>query len=363
MKYTEEHWNTLKRSNRFQLLFEIAVLISHAQSRGKAYYGERSWDRVEPNFRSIYNRAKYLYCDTRAIRDPDMVNFIKNYKINFYDALHDFDQYDNLVQTAYNWLHNYIKLPNDITLIPTSSTRNSVIEFLQKNNSKNVRIHEQEYWNKTQLKHYGVSAEYFTEPKDLNVNDCVLISLPLHGTFSIPHWIDDLFLLCSKKGIPVFVDCCWAWLQHNFYLNLDYECVDTVSCTVGKLFPTEGFHAGFKFVKNKKVQKFDLLYSSNKTNHQLIIDLMKQFPVNHTAKKYSSLQEFWCNKLDLKSTNSVHNAYCGEDLYWYSEHRALIDDGLNQNYFSLIPLFENHDLVLGYLKESNKDHFDFSDDQ
>jgi hypothetical protein len=363
MNYTEEQWNTLKRSKRFNTLFEIAMLISNAQSIGKAYHGERPWDKVEPNFRSVYSKAKYLFCDTRAIRDPEIIDYIKNYKINFYETLHRFDQYENLNLTAKTWVHDYIKLSSNLELVPMFSTNSAVIEFLQKNNARKIRIHQQEYWNKTQLRHYGVSADYFVEPSDLNTNDCLIISLPLHGTFSIPEWINDLFTVCTKKEIPVFVDCCWAWLQHNFKLNLNYDCIDTVSCTVGKLFPTEGMHTGFKFVKKENIKKFDLLYSSNKISHQLIIDLMKNFSADYIVKKYSHLQKFWCDKLNLKPTNSVHNAYCNNDLYWYSEHRALSGDGVNQNFFNLIPLFENHDLILKYLKENNMDHADFFESQ
>jgi hypothetical protein len=33
MIYTEAHWNTLTRSPRFQFLFEIAMLVSIAQTK------------------------------------------------------------------------------------------------------------------------------------------------------------------------------------------------------------------------------------------------------------------------------------------------------------------------------------------
>ena len=71
MIYTETHWNTLTRSPRFQFLFEIAMLIGTAQSQNKAPRGERDWDRITTDFKSIYGRAKHLYCDVRALRDPE----------------------------------------------------------------------------------------------------------------------------------------------------------------------------------------------------------------------------------------------------------------------------------------------------
>jgi len=81
--------------------------------------------------------------------------------------------------------------------------------------------------------------------------------------------------------------------------------------------------------------------------------LMKKFPAIHAVQKYKDKQKFWCEKLDLQPTSSVHNCYCDEDLYWYSEHRMLVHDGLKQNVFSLIPLLENHDLLVNYLATKN----------
>ena len=121
MLYTEAHWNTLKRSDRFVLLFELAMLISNAQSQDKAPKGERTWDKVDQNFQSVYGRAKYLYCDTRAIRDPEYVNFLKEYELNFYDAHQDYQQSDRLVESANRWLTNHFVPSDDLKLLPMPS--------------------------------------------------------------------------------------------------------------------------------------------------------------------------------------------------------------------------------------------------
>lgn len=362
MNYTEEHWTTLKRSDRFNFLFEIALLISNAQSQNKAPRGECEWDKVDKNFQSVYARAKYLYCGARAIRDPEYVSFLKNYKINFYETHQDFHQYDNLIQTAECWVSNHFILSSDLQVLPMGSTRNALIEFLQKNNNRRLRTHSQEYWNKTHLAHYKAYPECFHTPDDIIENDCVVITLPLHGTFSVPEWTKELFHICSKKNVPVFIDCCWAWLQHNFSLDLNHSCIDTVTCTLGKMFPIEGFRNGFKFVKKSDVKKFDTIYSTNRIGNQLLIDLMNKFPADHMVKKYKPMQDFWCKKLGLLPTPSIHNCYCDDDLVWYNEHRMLAEDGVNQNLLQLIPLYENHEMILKYLSETNQDHVDFSKD-
>lgn len=359
MKYTEEHWNTLKRSKRFDFLFELALLISNAQSLGKAHRGERTWDKIEKNFQSVYGKAKYLYCDTRAIRDPEYVSFLNEYKLNFYETHQDYDQYEKLVETAEHWVRNHFVLSQHLQVLPMASTRDALVEFLQKNNDRSLRIHKEEYWNKTFLAHYRANAEYFITPDDINENDCVVITLPLHGNFSVPVWIKQMFEICSKKNVPVFVDCCWAWLQHNFSLDLNYECIETVSCTLGKMFPIEGFRNGFKFVKKRNIKKFDTFYSTNRIGNQLLIDLMNRFPADHTVKKYKNLQKFWCDKLGMVATPSVHNCYCDDDLLWYSEHRMLVDDGVYQKVFSLITLLENHQMITRYLKETKQDLLNF----
>lgn len=362
MNYTEEHWTTLKRSNRFDFIFEIALLISNAQSQQKAHRGECSWDRVDENFQSVYARAKYLYCGSRAIRDPEYVSFLRDYKLNFYETHQDYDQYDKLVHTAKRWVSNHFVLSPELQVLPMGSTRDALIEFLQKNNNRRLRTHNQEYWNKTHLAHYKAYPKYFATPDDIIENDCVVITLPLHGLFSVPEWTKELFRVCSKKNVPVFIDCCWAWLQHKFTLDLNYSCIDTVTCTLGKMFPIEGIRNGFKFVKECNIKKFDTIYSTNRVGNQLLIDLMNTFPADHLVEKYKPLQEFWCNKLGLSPTASVHNSYCDDDLVWFNEHRMLSEDGLNQNLLQLIPFYENHDMIVNYLSETNLDHVDFSKD-
>ena len=337
-------------------------MIANAQSHDKARRGEEKWDKVEKNFQSVYGRAKYLYCDTRALRDPEHVSFLMDYKVKIYDIHQDFDQYDELVMTVEHWVKDHLTLSDNLQVIPMTSTRNALIEFLQKQNHRRVRIHQQEYWNKTQLSHYSAKPVYFKDPKEISKNDCVIITLPLHGTYEVPGWIDSLFATCTAKDVPVFIDCCWAWLQHNFKLNLNHNCIDTVTCTLGKLFPIEGFRNGFKFSKKDTVNKYDILYSTNRFGNRLLIDLMNKFPADHIVKKYRQFQEFWCGKLGLVATPSVHNCYCGEDLIWFNEHRMLAEDGLNQNFLQLIPLYENHDMILNYLLETNQDHIDFSKD-
>ena len=352
MLFTEEHWHTLKRSRRFESLFELAMLISNAQSTGKAYSGEESWHHVQQNFKSVYGRAKYLFCGIKAIRDQEHIDFLKQYNINFYDTHQNHLLYDELVEVAHVWVSGHLDLDDSLQLIPMASTRNALLEFLQKNNGRKVRIHQQEYWNMTHLRHYSVAPVYFVDPEDINEGDCVIISLPLHGISKLPDWTYELFDACDRKGVPVFIDCCWAWLQHNFNLRLKHDCIDTVACTLGKFFPIEGYRSGFKFVKKQKVAKYDMLYSNNRLGIRLLIDMMRRFPADRLVAKYKDKQKFWSEKLHLSMTDSVHNCHGAEDLLWYSEHRMLANDGLNQKFFNLIPLLENHQMLVDYIDEN-----------
>jgi len=359
MIYTEEHWNTLDRSDKFQFLFEIALLIAVAQSKNKAPRGEREWDRISTDFESIYGRAKHLWCDVRAIRDPDQVSFLKNYNINLYEAHQDLDQVQRLKETAINWMMPRVRLGEHLELVPMPSTKNALIEFLYKNKTRRVRINQQEYWNKAHLRSLNAEGKYFVDPDDLMENDCVVMSLPLHGTYNVPSWLDQLFNVCEKKNIPVFLDLCWVWFQHDIFLDLDSPCIDTVTCTLGKAFPIEGFRQGFKFVSKKNLSKYDTTYSTNKFGNQLLIDLMLRFPCDYLVKKYTKKQDYWCSRLGLKKTSSVHNAVASDDLLWYAEHKHLVHDGVNQNFLNLIPLYENHDMVLDFINQTNTGRFHF----
>ena len=54
--------------------------------------------------------AKHLYCDGRAIRDPEHVEFLSNYKLDLYKTHQNIDQTLDLEQVANNWLQNYVSL-------------------------------------------------------------------------------------------------------------------------------------------------------------------------------------------------------------------------------------------------------------
>ena len=95
-----------------------------------------------------------------------------------------------------------------------------------------------------------------------------------------------------------------------------------------------------------------MMDSTNRFGNQLLIDLMRKFPADDILKKYSDKQDFWCKKLGLEKTNSVHNAKSGDDLLWYAEHKHLVEDGVNQNLLNLVPLLENHKMIITYLEES-----------
>ena len=132
MIYTEAHWNTLTRSPRFKFLFELAILIANEQSQGKAPRGEREWDKISKDFKSIYGRAKHLFCDVRALRDPEHVEFIKNFKMDLWKVHQDLDQHDKLVEVVKKWTSNHLQIGDHLSLLSMPSTRNAVIELRNK---------------------------------------------------------------------------------------------------------------------------------------------------------------------------------------------------------------------------------------
>ena len=107
---------------------------------------------------------------------------------------------------------------------------------------------------------------------------------------------------------------------------MDHPCVDTVTCTLSKLFPISGFNQGFKFSRTKNITHYQELYSANRFGVRILCDIMKKFPANHIVKKYKDKQTFWCNKLNLQSSYCVYHAELTEDLLWYCENKRLAID-------------------------------------
>ena len=90
--------------------------------------------------------------------------------------------------------------------------------------------------------------------------------------------------------------------------------------------------------------------AANKTDDAFKKRLVgRQTELEEIAKKYKDKQTFWCNKLNLQSSNCVYHAELTEDLLWYCENKRLAIDGVSQKVFNLVPLLENHDLLVNYL--------------
>ncbi len=57
--------------NRLEFLRECAILISSAQSYGKAPKGESVWSIFDPDFTGVLNFANNIFAESRSVLNKD----------------------------------------------------------------------------------------------------------------------------------------------------------------------------------------------------------------------------------------------------------------------------------------------------
>lgn len=340
-------------SKAYKFLYECAMLIAVAQANGKAYKADLDHDNFNDTFEECHGRASVLFQDNNAIRDQAVMDFLKKKQFDILQLRENYDQKNELDTVFKNWLGEKLIDTESYNVIPMPSTQKAIIEFLAKNKSRKLRIHQQEYWQKDWFDTIPWDFEYYKTPEDIKENDMIVLSLPLRGTQIIESWFVPLLERCEELNVPVLLDCAYYWLVDTQKISVKYECIKEVTCSLSKLFPTFTLGAGAKLVKKHLVTKWDTYYTQNRILVDLTLDLCKNFSHDYIIKKYKPLQRKYCNLLEIEPLPCVTHAKIKKDLYEYNCNKMWEHNGLNQDLLNMSRLYENNELIENYLSAKN----------
>jgi hypothetical protein len=340
-------------SKAYNFLYETAMLIAVAQANGKAYKADLDHDNFSDTFEECHGRASVLFQDNNAIRDQDVMDFLHNKTFDLLQLRENYDQREELDVCFKKWLGDKLVDTEDFETLPMPSSQKAIIEFLAKHRHRNLRIHQQEYWQKDWFDTIPWEFRYFKTPDDLIGTDIVVLSLPLRGTQTIEQWFIPLLEKCEKLNIPVFLDCAYYWLMDVQNISLKYKCIKEVACSLSKIFPTFTLNAGAKLVRKDRVSKWDTYYTQNRILVDLTMSLCNNFSNDYIVKKYKPLQEKYCKILNVQPVECVTHAKIKSDLYDYNSNKMWEHNGLNQDLLNMSRLYENNELIENYLSSKN----------
>lgn len=219
----------------------------------------------------------------------------------------------NILGNSKSFLNEYKEWigQKDFNLFPhlnfSQGTTETFDKFYLKHHTKRLRILKGEYFY-----HQISSRNYFSgvvwiDEEPLQINDVVIMSCPFSDTGNIPNGFYDILNDCDEKDIPVLLDLAYINLT-DLQLDLHFDCIETVTTSLSKVFPLEYDRIGIRLDKSFYD---DTMFAYNQNEYINLYSVwygqqfLKRFDNKWLLEKYRPRQIKMCKELDLEISSSV----------------------------------------------------------
>lgn len=248
------------------------------------------------------------------VKDFTTKLFEKRHDVNIQEFLHDYKDWAQKGHTI-NGIETYQHLAF------SNGTTETFDKFYMKHLNKRLRLWRGEYFY-----HQIVARENFynnfswIDEDTINSNDVVVISLPFSDTGNVPTDFYEIMEKCCYKRVPVLIDMAYLNISKTIQVNLDYECIETITTSLSKVFPIETFRIGLRMNRHSADDAL-VAYSNNSTpyvnTNSIYIGhkFIKKYSNNYITEKYKSLQEQYCKELKIDPSACVIFGIDTKNLY------------------------------------------------
>ena len=244
------------------------------------------------------------YAGAWSIHDPESMSIIDNTKLTKGDTkefLHDYSK--------------WFRAGKDFTGIEkfsnvdfSAGTTDTFYMFYFRHVNKRLRLFKDEYFV-----HHMIARNYFKDHKlidqaPLEIGDVVVMSCPFSNTGTLPENFYDILERCDQLKIPVMLDLAYINISNISNLNLQYDCIQTVTTSLSKVFPVENFRIGIRFERKLYDDPMVAVNQNNYLNlHSVHIGhtLIKKFSNSWLFNKYREKQITQCEQLGLETSDCV----------------------------------------------------------
>ena len=239
-----------------------------------------------------------------SIHDPESVSIIDSIKPTQGDTkefLHDYSQWFR----AGKDLQGIGKFSN---VDFSAGTTDTFYMFYFRHLDRRLRLFKDEYFV-----HHMIARNYFKDhmvidQAPLQKGDVVVMSCPFSNTGTLPDNFYSILAKCDQLKIPVMLDLAYINISNISDLNLEYDCIQTITTSLSKVFPVENFRIGIRFEKQLYDDPMVALNQNNYLNlHSVNIGhtLIKKFSNSWLFEKYREKQLSYCEKLGLEASDCV----------------------------------------------------------
>lgn len=284
--------------------------------------------KFHKNFFETRPLANHVLQGSRAVQDQELINFLKSLDVK--DQYHDLGWLRKFTGEFKSWLGdcNIIDGLDHLEADFSAGTTQSFDSFYYRHRFKRFRCFIGEYFY--HLKHWQSTEtdwSFISDADPLVKGDALVLSLPFCDTGNLYAGYEHLLQFCERNQIPVLIDCCYYTLTNNIKLNLNFDCIDTVSFSLSKSFPVSHLRIGVRYLR-KSVMDGQKLHDSINYNNNISAFIgykfLEKFACNHIYTKYRSKQEEVCNYFNLEPSASVIFSI-GDSAWDQYSRKTLID--------------------------------------
>ena len=252
---------------------------------------------------ALPNHRNKIYGGAWPVPDPDILEYLMTTSIN--------STHNEFVNDYFQWFanpHNINGIEKFNSLSYCNGTTEAFDKFYHKHMHRKLRFLRGEYfYHQIMAKRFFKESSFIDDPNDISNDDVVVMSVPFSDTGNVPEHYDDIMIQCEKNNVPVLLDMAYISLAVKLNINVDYQCIDTITTSLSKVFPVAHWRIGMRMQKENIDDTLDAYEMNSYLNthavnvgHQLI----KQYPADYSFNKYRQQQLSFCNMLDIKPSDS-----------------------------------------------------------
>jgi hypothetical protein len=319
--------------------------------------------REHGDFFSARSHSRLILQGSRAVKESAIIEFLRDHIDHHIwsnqNPRREFIQ--RFVDRMPRWLKNHGT--NHITGLErfqidfSAGTTQSFDSFYWRHRHRRMRCLMGEYLY--HIKHWiGTSCQwdFVTPSQPLETNDALVLSVPFCDTGNALENYQSIMEQCCKLHIPVLIDACYYPISTGIVLDLDHDCIDTVTFSLSKCFPVGDLRIGVRFTR-PGVSDGQKLYNDIgyvNTFSAYVGDLLiQEFSSDYIYNTYRGRQATVCRALDLTMSSTVLFGIGDKNWNLYSRKNLLdvygldLDPTMFKNRISLTGIFDNWDIFQG----------------
>lgn len=191
----------------------------------------------------------------------------------------------------------------------SNGTTETFDKFYHRFNSHRLRLIKGEYFYHQIMAKVKYQHNFkWVEEDDIKSGDIFVTSLPFADTGNLPTNFYNILAQCEENAVPVLLDMAYLNISDLKNINLKYNCIDTITTSLSKVFPVENYRIGIRLMQDFKDDSL-VAYNENDYVNKIGISVgqhfIDKFDNDYVVQKYRTRQLEACRKLDVDPSDCV----------------------------------------------------------